>query len=130
MQDRTARYGGSTRLTPVVGVILVGFLAGSMLLGCSSTADSPVTIFADPGQYQYFNCEQLAGQRKYWTGREQEIKQLMDKADQNAGGAIVNVLAYKADHVAATEQVKLIEAAARSKNCETPATWRSNSVIR
>ena len=60
----------------------------------------------------------------------QEIKQLMDKADQGAGGAIVNVLSYKADHVAATEQIKLIEAAARSKNCETPANWRSNSVVR
>ena len=89
-----------------------------------------MTVFADPGQYQYHTCEQLAGQRKHWTTREQEIKQLMDKADQGAGGAIVNVLAYKADHVAATEQIKLIEAAARSKNCETPANWRSNSVVR
>jgi hypothetical protein len=126
MQDRTARYRRLSKLPPVAGVIL----AGAMLLGCTSTGDSPVTVFADPGQYQYFNCEQLAGQRKYWTGREQEIKQLMDKADQGAGGAIVNVLAYKADHVAATEQVQLIEAAARSKNCETPANWRSNSVVR
>jgi len=130
MQDRTVRYRGLTRLPPIVGVTLVGFMAGSMLVGCTSTADSPVTIFADPGQYQYFNCEQLVGQRKYWTGREQEIKQLMDKAGQDAGGAIVNVLAYQADHVAATEQVKLIEAATRSKNCETPASWRSNSAVR
>ena len=106
------------------------FLAGAVLVGCSSTGDNPITIFADPGQYQYSTCEQLAGQRKYWTGREQEIRLLMDKADQGAGGAIVNVLAYKADYVAATEQIKLVEAAARSKNCETPASWRSNSVVR
>jgi hypothetical protein len=126
MQDKTARYRRPRQLPPIAGVIL----AGSMLLGCASTADNPITIFADPGQYQYFNCDQLAGQRKYWTNREQEIRQLMDKADQGAGGAVVNVLAYKADHVAATEQVKLIEAAARSKNCETPANWRSNSAVR
>jgi hypothetical protein len=123
MQDNIA-HRRMRKFPPVAGVILAGFV----LAGCAS--DGPVTVFADPGQYQYFNCEQLAGQRKYWTGREQEIKQLMDKADQGAGGAIVNVLAYKADHVAATEQIKLVEAAARSKNCETPANWRSNSVVR
>jgi hypothetical protein len=125
MHDKIARRR-LRKLLPVAGVIF----AGSVLVGCSSTGDNPITIFADPGQYQYSSCEQLAGQRKFWAGREQEIKQLMDKADQGAGGAIVNVLAYKADHVAATEQIKLVEAAARSKNCETPANWRSNSVVR
>jgi hypothetical protein len=124
MQDKIGRHRRMRKLPPIVGVILTG----SLLAGCAT--DSPVTVFADPGQYQYHTCEQLAGQRKYWAGREQEIKQLMDKADQGAGGAIVNVLAYKADHVAATEQIKLVEAAARSKNCETPANWRSNSVVR
>ena len=53
----------------------------------------------------------------------------MNKAGQDTGGAVVNVLAYKADHVAASEELKVLEAAARSKNCETPANWRSNSTI-
>ncbi len=129
MQDRIARRQPMRAFPPVARIAGV-VLAGAVLVGCSSTGDNPVTIFADPGQYQYSTCEQLAGQRKYWAGREQELKLLMDKADQGAGGAIVNVLAYKADHVAAGEQVKLIEAAARLKNCETPASWRSNSVVR
>jgi hypothetical protein len=129
MQDNIARHRRMRKLPSVAGVILAGsVLAGFVLAGCAM--DSPLTVFADPGQYQYFSCEQLTAQRKYWTGREQEIKQLMDKADQGAGGAIVNVLAYKADYLAAGEQLKLVEAAARSKNCETPANWRSNSVVR
>ena len=40
-----------------------------------------------PGKYQFYNCEQLAGQRMYWTNHELELKLLMDKADQGAGGA-------------------------------------------
>ena len=106
------------------------FLAGALLAGCSSTGDNPLTIFADPGQYQYSTCEQLAAQRQHWAGREKELKLLMDKADQGTGGAIVNVLAYKADYVAAGEQLKVIETTARAKNCQTPSTWRSNSVVR
>ena len=126
MLDRTARRWPMRGFPPaarIAGVVL----AGAILVGCSSTGDNPITIFADPGLYQYATCEQLAAQRKYWAGREQELKLLMDKADQGAGGAIVNVLAYKADHVAAGEQLKVLEAAARSKNCDNPANWRSNA---
>ena len=54
----------------------------------------------------------------------------MDRAEQGTGGAIVNVLAYKGDYVAATEELKLLESAARSKNCPSPENWGSNSAIR
>ena len=45
------------------------------------------------------------GRRSTGRGREQELRQLMDKAEQSAGGAVVNLLAYKADHVAAREEL-------------------------
>jgi hypothetical protein len=129
MQDRTAQCRLTRGLPPAVRWA-AAILAGAVLVGCSSTGSNPITIFADPGQYQYSTCEQLAVQRTTWLNREKELKLLMDKADQGAGGAIVNVLAYKADYVAAGEQLKVVEAAARAKNCETPANWRSNSVVK
>jgi len=130
MQDKT-----SERLfTRAAGrVALAGgawLLGAALLAGCSSMGDSPVTVFADPGKYQYHSCEQIVGQQKYWSNRQAELKQLMDKADQSASGAVVNVLAYKADAVAASEELKVLETTARAKNCETPATWKSNSTIR
>jgi hypothetical protein len=118
MQGRSAERGLSTVLACV-------FLAG-----CSSLGDNPATLFADPGKYQYSTCAQLAGQRKFWSTREQELKLLMDRAEQSAGGAIVNVLAYKADQVTASEELKVVENAARNKNCDSADTWRSNSVVR
>jgi hypothetical protein len=105
-------------------------LTGAFLAGCSTIGDSSLTLFADPGKYQYSTCEQLAGQRKNWSSRQEELRLLMDKAEQSTGGAIVNVLAYKADYVAASEELKVLESAARSKNCDTPANWGSNSVVR
>ncbi len=106
-----------------------GVLAGAVLAGCS-TGGSTFTVFADPGKYQYYSCEQIAAQIKSWSSREQELRALMEKADQSAGGTVVNLLAYRADHVAATEELKVLDATARGKNCETPANWRSNTVIR
>jgi hypothetical protein len=103
---------------------------GALVTGCSSMGDSPVTIFADPGKYQFHNCEQLAGQRRHWSAREQELRLLMDKAEQGAGGAVINLLAYKADHVAASEELEVLEATARSKGCDTPANLGSSSAVR
>jgi hypothetical protein len=112
----------STRLCAVL-------IAGGSLQACA-VADNPITVFADPGKYQYNTCEQIAGQKKYWTNREKELKQLMSKAEQSAGGAVVNIFAYKADHVAATEELKVLEGTARAKNCDSPENWRSNTVVR
>jgi hypothetical protein len=128
MPDRTAPdpLAPARRLRPAVTGVL---LLGALLAGCSS-ASGPLTVLADPGKYQFHSCEQLASQRKHWSTREQELRLLMDRAEQGAGGAIVNLLAYKADHVAASEELQVLELAARSKNCELPGDWRSNSAVR
>jgi hypothetical protein len=39
--------------------------------------------------------EQTAANRKVVEAREQQLKLLMDKAEKGAGGALVNVIAYK-----------------------------------
>ena len=59
--------------------------AGLAVAGCAS-AGNPVTLFADPGKYQFHSCEQIARQRKHWAGREQELRLLMDKACRAPAG--------------------------------------------
>jgi hypothetical protein len=124
MQDRITRYP-TARVAALIAPLVAGALAG-----CSGLGDHQFTVFADPGKYEYYSCEQITAQRTKLSTREQELRELMNKAGQEMGGAVVNVLAYKADHVAASEELRVLESAARSKNCETPANWRSNSTIR
>ena len=78
----------------------------------------PTTYFADPGQYEYFSCALLTERRKYWADRELELRLLMDKAEQASGGTVVSMVAYKADHVAAHEELKLIDETRRAKKCD------------
>jgi hypothetical protein len=68
----------------------------------------------------HYSCEQLANQRTYWAGREQELQLLMGKAEQATGGAVVNVIAYQSDYLAAREELKVIDATVRAKNCDKP----------
>ena len=105
-------------------------LSGAMLAACSSSSDSSFSIFADPGKYQYYTCPQIAEAMKSQTQRVQDLKVLIDKADQSAGGAAVGFIAYKADYVAAEEELASVHASARSKSCDQDATWRSSTAIR
>jgi len=100
------------------------------LAACSSSGDNAMTFFADPGKYQYHTCDQLATAAKTVSARQQELKTLIDRAEQGAAGAFVGTIAYRSDYIAATEDLRVLDATAREKNCLTPETWRSNTVIR
>jgi hypothetical protein len=56
--------------------------------------------------------------------------QLMDRAEQSAGGSFVNVVAYGPDYQSASEELQLIEHAAQTKNCLGGPNWPSNSAVR
>ena len=120
----------AAQAAPRAAVVAGLVLAGAMLTACSSSSDTGFSLFAEPGKYQYHTCVQIAAEMKRWSSREQELKSLMDRADQSAGGAAVGFIAYKAEYVAASEELGMLRSTARSKNCERDETWRSNTVIR
>jgi hypothetical protein len=111
------------RITLLVAII-------SLTVSACTSALEQATLFTDPGQYEFHNCEQLAQERQRKTKRAQELKQLMDRAEQSTGGAFVNVIAYKADYVSATEELKMIKSTMRVKKCSTPENWGSTSAFR
>jgi ABC transporter substrate binding protein len=91
------------RLAPSLAFIVAGFLAACPESN-SFTTGNPFTVFADPGEFEFYSCEQLLPQRNTLVTRAHDLKLLMDKAEQSTGGAIVNVIAYEADYVTAREQ--------------------------
>jgi hypothetical protein len=125
MPDKSAdgRCQGAFAPAPVLAI-------GLLLGACSSGSDSSFSLFAEPGKYQFYSCDQIAAQIQAWSRREQELKTLMDRADQSAGGAAIGLIAYKADYVAAGEELDQLRATARGKKCDQAASWRSDGVIR
>ena len=100
-------------------IVALGSAALWPLAACAPVAMGPTTYFADPGQYEYFSCALLTERRKYWADRELELRLLMDRAEQASGGTVVSMIAYnKADHVAAHEELKLIDETRRAKKCD------------
>ena len=99
-------------------IVALGSAAVWPLAACAPVATGPTTYFADPGQYEYFSCGLLAERHKFWAERELELKLLMDKAEQASGGTFVSIIAYKGDHVAAREELKIIDETRRAKKCD------------
>jgi hypothetical protein len=89
----------------------------ALLAGCTSGAGDGPYFFADAGKYHFHSCEQLAAASKQKLTRQRELKELIDKAEQAAGGQIVSVLAYRSDYVAVNEELQVIDSTIREKNC-------------
>ena len=86
-------------------------------------------LLSDPAKYQYHSCEQLAAATKAATARQQELATLIERAEQGTAGAIVGTIAYKSEYTAVGQDLRNLDATARSKNCAIASTWRSNAVI-
>ena len=125
--DIRARLADASR--HVARVLLAGVIAAP-LAACSSTSGTMFTLFAEPGKYAFHSCPQIADQIKNWTQRQQELKSLMERADQAAAGPAVSLLAYRADYVAAGEELEQLRATAREKKCDQDGASASSTVIR
>jgi hypothetical protein len=86
-------------------------------------------VFANPGKYEYHTCDQISAAGKTLVAREAVLRDLIEKAERGAAGALVSTIAYRGEHRSVVEELGVIEAAAKRKKCATPATWRSNAAI-
>jgi hypothetical protein len=96
---------------------------------CSSSSKVDVMLFADPGKYQYHNCQQILAAGNAVAEREAKLRSLIQKAEQSPGGALVGTVAYRGEHRTVVEELGVIDTASRQKKCLTPPTWRSTTVI-
>jgi len=86
-------------------------------------------LFADPGKYEYRTCDQIQAAGRSMVAREKVLRELIEKAERSAGGSVVSTVAYRGEHRTVVEEIEVIDATSRRKNCLTPSTWRSNTAI-
>jgi len=91
----------------------------ALAAGCASS-DPVATVLAHPGKYEFYPCPQLIETWGRVSARERELKELMDKAARDAGGALVSLLAYQSDYLTVRGELRMVEMEARRKKCEIP----------
>jgi len=107
---------------PRLGTALVLCVLGLALSGCGDMSEGMSTAFADPAQFDLYDCKQLEATRKNLATRAAELQGLIAKAQTGFAGPVVGELAYRNDYIAVRGQEHFAEEAWRSNKCkETPA---------
>jgi hypothetical protein len=91
---------------PGAAIAAALLLLGIGMSGCADMNDTMLSAFADPAQYELYDCKQLEGQRKYLATRQAELQGLMAKADTGVAGPVVAELAYRNEYISVRAQMR------------------------
>jgi hypothetical protein len=78
------------------------------------------TLLVDPAHYAAYHCDGLATRLKALQARQQVLSNLMLRASEGSGGALIGNLTYRADYESAVSEEKLLRRAAVEKKCDLP----------
>jgi len=98
--------------------------------GCGLSTDGAGALFVDPGRYTLYHCDDLAARRKVLIARENELRGLIERANESAGGAVVGSFAYRSDYDSVLAEEKLLQRNAAEKNCSFASPLQSDQTIR
>ena len=79
--------------------------------------DDLATVFVDPTKFDVLPCPELAKRLDLMSKREQELRGLIEKAGDGAGGTVASALAYRTDYLNARGEVKLLQDVSQRKEC-------------
>jgi hypothetical protein len=97
------------------------------LAGCTNGAGS---LLVDPGRYSAYHCNDLAARAKVLAAREKDLRDLIERANQGGGGAVIGSLAYRTDYESVRSEEKLLQSEAVDKNCNFTPQFQSDQIIR
>jgi hypothetical protein len=99
------------------GNLVLALVAGS-LVGCA--ADSPMVeaLLFEPGYFDNFDCPQIVA--RFYSASQQVAKltAVMDRANTDPTGPLVNAIAYNTDYAKALLTQKHADQAAQLKGCD------------
>jgi len=102
----------------------------AVALGGCGLGDGAGAMFVDPGHYSAYHCNELVARWKVLVARESELRGLMDKAREGAGGGLIGSLAYRSDYDSVVTEERLVQRAAADKNCGFNPDYQSDHIIR
>ena len=78
------------------------------------------TLLVDPARYSAYHCDGLATRLKALQARQQELSNLMLRASEGSGGALIGNLTYRTDYENALGEEKVLRRTAAEKKCDLP----------
>jgi hypothetical protein len=85
---------------------------------CAGTPDNDAfSIYAAPGKYDFLDCAGITNRLKAQSARETQLRELMSRANEAAGGSVVSAIAYQDDFNTVRADLRALRKAAEEKRC-------------
>jgi hypothetical protein len=99
-------------------------LIAGIVSACTGTATldpDALSIYAQPGKYDFLDCATIAQRQAYASARETQLRELMSRANESASGPIVNAMVYQDDFNTVRADIRALRKAADDKKCNSAA---------
>jgi hypothetical protein len=106
-------------------LVLAGVGCAALALGACSTSSSigfdrvyTDGFWVQPGKYDFLKCPDLAKRWMSDSDQEKQLLSLMQRADQEVVGPLINLTVYRADLEQLRSDMVLLQQTAREKGCD------------
>jgi uncharacterized protein YceK len=124
----TRSAGTEGRLVRVLAMLAV--LSALGLAGCGSISDqTAASALVAPGKYDIYTCQDIEQRTHSTRARQMELEQLMTRAAQGAGGALVNAIAYRSEYLQTQGELEQLARSSAAKDCVSRSKWSSGRAV-
>ena len=97
--------------------------------GCSVALDDSSSVFSvAPGKYDFLDCRGLTERSKKAATREAELNDLMERANRDAFGPVINTLVYRDELNTVRADRQALQKASDEKRCMPDLQPQSTSL--
>jgi hypothetical protein len=108
---------GVSRAMRMSGLLGLG-CAALALGGCALDRVYTGSFWVQPGKYDFLKCPDLARTSLADSNRERELVSLMERANQDTMGPVINVMVYQTELQQVRAELELLRQTAREKGCD------------
>lgn len=123
------RLGGVLAVLSALGLSALG-LSALGLAGCGSISDqTAASALVAPGKYDIYTCQDIEQRTRNTRARQMELEQLMTRAAQGTGGALVNAIAYRSEYLQTQGELEQLAKSSAAKDCVSHSKWSSGRAV-
>jgi hypothetical protein len=115
---------GNMRQRVILGLTMISVVG--IVSACTGLPDNDaLSIYAAPGKYDFLDCATITTRLAGASARETQLRELISRANEAAGGSIVSAIVYQDDYNTVRADIRALRKAADEKKCSAapaPAT--------
>jgi hypothetical protein len=131
-KESVKHFGRASRrnVKQVVSRAAATILIAGGVAGCTGIGEENWdNALAEPGKYTLYSCRDMETSISNTTARLTELEQLISRASQGPGGALMSAVAYQTEYRQSRAQLRALKLTAAEKQCVVNSDYLSRRSV-